>query len=215
MSELHSAGPPGANPLEANEPAAIEPTVGGASGGATALDAERVATPHHDAARPVVRGIDRAQFGLAALVAAVGLWAIIDTWDVVPGFAGADPLGPRFLPLVVGIGLLVLAALLVLATLRGDRGEEEGGEDVDLGHRPDWLTVAKLVAIFAINIALVDFLGWAITGALLFAGVAWVLGSRTPVRDLLIGAVLSVGSFYAFYVGLGVPIPPGILDGIL
>lgn len=169
----------------------------------------------HAEPRPERAGIDKAQLGLAALLVVVGLFAIIDTWDVVSGFSGADPLGPRFMPLVVGIGLLVLAALLVVATLRGDRPEEEGGEDVDLSERPDWLTVAKLVAIFAVNVALIDFLGWAITGALLFAGVAWVLGSRTPIRDLLIGAVLSVGSFYAFYVGLGVPIPPGILDGIL
>ena len=28
-------------------------------------------------------------------------------------------------------------------------------------------------------------------------------------------ATAAIGSFYAFYVGLGVPIPPGILDGIL
>ena len=158
------------------------------------------------------RGIDRAQLGLAALVAAVGLFCLIGTWNITAGFSGADPLGPRFLPRVVGIALLVLAGLLVLATLRGDRGEAEEGEDVDLSHRPDWKTVAQLVAIFALNIALVDFLGWAITGALLFAGVARVLGSRTWIRDLIIGAVLSVGSFY---VGLGVPIPPGILDGIL
>ena len=161
------------------------------------------------------RGIDRAQLGLAALVAAVGLFCLIGTWNITAGFSGADPLGPRFLPRVVGIALLILAGLLVLATLRGDRGEAEEGEDVDLSHRPDWKTVAQLVAIFALNIALVDFLGWAITGALLFAGVARVLGSRTWLRDLIIGAVLSVGSFYAFYVGLGVPIPPGILDGIL
>ena len=161
------------------------------------------------------RGIDRAQLGLAALVAAVGLFCLIGTWNITAGFSGADPLGPRFLPRFVGIALLILAGLLVLATLRGDRGEAEEGEDVDLSHRPDWKTVAQLVAIFALNIALVDFLGWAITGALLFAGVARVLGSRTWLRDLIIGAVLSVGSFYAFYVGLGVPIPPGILDGIL
>lgn len=161
------------------------------------------------------RGIDRAQLGLAALVAAVGLFCLIGTWNITAGFSGADPLGPRFLPRFVGIALLILAGLLVLATLRGDRGEAEEGEDVDLSHRPDWKTVAQLVAIFALNIALVDFLGWAITGALLFAGVARVLGSRTWIRDLIIGAVLSVGSFYAFYVGLGVPIPPGILDGIL
>ncbi|MET0208657.1 MAG: hypothetical protein ABW220_06420 [Burkholderiaceae bacterium] len=41
------------------------------------------------------------------------------------------------------------------------------------------------------------------------------LGSNTLVRDVLVGAVLSVSSWYFFYVGLGVPLPPGILDGLL
>ncbi|GAA1799702.1 tripartite tricarboxylate transporter TctB family protein [Nostocoides veronense] len=175
----------------------------------------REGAPVPDAPDAAAAGPDRAQLGLAALVAAVGIFCIAGTWNVQAGFSGADPLGPRFLPRVVGLALIVLAVLLAVATLRGDRGEAEEGEDVDLSHKPDWMTVAQLAGIFALNIALVDFLGWAITGALLFAGVARVLGSRTWIRDLIIGAVLSVGSFYAFYVGLGVPIPPGILDGIL
>ena len=50
---------------------------------------------------------------------------------------------------------------------------------------------------------------------MLFAGAAHALGSGTWVRNLAIGAVLSVGSWYFFYVGLGVPVPAGILDGIL
>ena len=45
----------------------------------------------------------------------------------------------------------------------------------------------------------IDLLGWAITGALLFAGAACVLGSRTPVRDVAIGAALSVGTWYGLY----------------
>jgi len=65
------------------------------------------------------------------------------------------------------------------------------------------------------NIALIDLLGWAITGAMLFAGCAAALGSRTWIRDIAIGAVLSVGSWYLFTVGLGVPLPAAILDGIL
>jgi putative tricarboxylic transport membrane protein len=65
------------------------------------------------------------------------------------------------------------------------------------------------------TIATVDVLGWTITGAVLFAGSTWALGSRTLVRDVLIGAVLSVTSWYAFYVGLGIPLSAGILDGIL
>jgi hypothetical protein len=52
--------------------------------------------------------------------------------------------------------------------------------------------VGKLVAILVLNILLVNILGWPITGALLFAGCAWSLGSRTLVRDLLVGAVLAV-----------------------
>ena len=80
---------------------------------------------------------------------------------------------------------------------------------------PDWVTVGKLVGILLLNTFLVEVLGWAITGALLFAGCAWALGSRTLLRDVIVGAVLSVGSWYFFYVGLDVPLSPGILDGIL
>jgi len=169
--------------------------------------------PHVEARPPRTR--DLSQFVVVGVLVIIGLFAIISTWDVVAGFAKSDPLGPRAFPAFIGVVCLVLAAILAWRTLAGDVPEEDGGEDVDLSQRPDWATVGKLVAIFALNVAMVSFLGWAITGALLFAGTAWVLGSRTPVRDLIIGTVLSVGSFYAFYVGLGVPIPPGILDGIL
>jgi putative tricarboxylic transport membrane protein len=88
--------------------------------------------------------------------------------------------------------MVVLAVLLAVATMRGDVAEAEAGEDVDL----------------------VNVLGWAVTGAMLFAGCAWALGSRTLVRDVIVGAVLAVASWYFFW-GLGVPLEPGILDGIL
>ena len=32
---------------------------------------------------------------------------------------------------------------------------------------------------------------------------------------LLVGAVLAVGSWYLFYVGLDIPLTPGVLDGVL
>jgi putative tricarboxylic transport membrane protein len=108
----------------------------------------------------------------------------------------------------------VLAALLVVATLRGDVPQAEEGEDVDLTVPADWPTVAKLVGVLVLNLLLVGLLGWAVTGALLFVGCAWALGSRTLVRDVVVGAVLSVGSWYFFY-ALGVPLDPGILDGVL
>jgi len=156
---------------------------------------------------------DLAQLGLAAVTAVVGAWTIYDATTLSVGFA--DPVGPRVFPYVVGTGLLVSSILLVVAALRGDRPEVEGGEDVDLDLRADWVTVAKLIGIIGLTIVTVGFLGWAISGAILFAGSTWALGSRTLIRDVLVGCVLSVGSFYAFYVGLGIPLSAGILDGIL
>jgi putative tricarboxylic transport membrane protein len=157
--------------------------------------------------------VDKAQYGLAAALAAVGIYTLIDARGLNVGFG--DPVGPRVFPYAIGAGMIVLAIGLAIAASRGDVGEAEAGEDIDPTSPADWTTVGKLVAIMLLNLLLVNILGWAITGALLFAGCAWALGSRTLVRDLVVGAVLSVGSWYFFYSGLDVPLPPGILDGIL
>jgi len=159
------------------------------------------------------QGVDKAQYGLAALLAALGAYTIFDATTLKVGFA--DPVGPRVFPYLIGSVMLLLAILLAVATARGDRGEKEEGEDIDPDATPDMVTVLKLVGILVFNIATIDFLGWAITGAILFAGCAWALGSRTLLRDILIGAVISVGSWYFFYSGLDIPLSPGILDGIL
>jgi putative tricarboxylic transport membrane protein len=159
------------------------------------------------------RKVDRAQYGLAAVLAVVGVWTLVDARGLNVGFG--DPIGPRVFPYVIGSVMVVLAALLAVATTRGDVPEAEAGEDVDLTTRADWVTVAKLVGVMLLNLLLVNILGWAISGALLFAGCAWALGSRTLVRDLIIGAVLSVSSWYFFWVVLDKPLTAGILDGIL
>ena len=156
---------------------------------------------------------DLAQLGLAAVTAVVGAYTLYDATTLRVGFA--DPVGPKVFPYVIGAGLLVTSVLLGVSALRGDVPEAEGGEDVDLDVKADWVTVAKLVGIIGITIVTVGFLGWAISGAILFAGATWALGSRTLVRDVIVGCVLSVASWYAFYVGLGIPLSAGILDGVL
>lgn len=165
-----------------------------------------------DTATRQAHSVDRSQYLLAAALLVVGVYTIIDARGLNVGFG--DPVGPRVFPYLIGAGMIVLAVLLAVATARGDVAQAEAGEDIDLTTPPDWLTVGKLVGIFVLNLLLVNVLGWAITGALLFAGSAWALGSRTPLRDVLVGAVLAVGGWYFFY-ALGVPLTPGILDGIL
>jgi putative tricarboxylic transport membrane protein len=69
--------------------------------------------------------------------------------------------------------------------------------------------------VLLFTVLTISFLGWAVSGALLFVGCAWSLGSRTLVRDVIVGVVLSVASWYFFHEGLGVILPAGILDGVL
>jgi putative tricarboxylic transport membrane protein len=71
------------------------------------------------------------------------------------------------------------------------------------------------VALFIAMILLVNPLGWVIMGTIFFGGAATSLGSGHYVRNFVIGLALSLASFYAFYSGLGIPLPAGILDGIL
>ena len=173
-----------------------------------------MSTTQSDAAPVEPTRTDKAQYGLVGLLAVIGGYVVYDASRLRPGFSD-QPVEPNAFPYVVGGALLVLGALLALATARGDLPQAEEGEDVDLTVRADWRTVAMLAGVFIANIALIDLLGWAVTGALLFTGTAWVLGSRRLLLNLVIGVLLSVGTWYGFYVGLGVPIPAGILDGVL
>lgn len=155
------------------------------------------------------------EFALCAGLAVAGIVVLIDALRLSNNVTGVDPLGPKPVPVVVAGALIVLAGVLALAVARGDLGEAEAGEDIDLHAKADVKTVGLMVAVFAANIALIDLLGWVISGALLFYGLAIVLGSRHFIRDLAISIALSLITFYGFAIGLGVGLPAGILQGIL
>ncbi len=146
---------------------------------------------------------DRAQYGLCAALALVGLVVIWDATRIGAATSSNDPVGPRALPFVIGAALLVVSALYALDVSRGGVGEQEAGEDVELGHPADWKTVGMLAGAFLLNAVLMEPLGWVISGALLFALAAFALGNRHHVRGLAIGVALSLITFYAFAIGLG------------
>lgn len=163
----------------------------------------------------VAKPIDKAQYLVCAVLVAVGAFLIYNALTLEAGFAKVDPVGPRLFPLVVGIATVVLGAILAIAIPRGSRGEADAGEDIDPESPADWRTVGLLVALFVAMILLVNPLGWVIMGTVFFGCAATILGSKHYVRNFVIGLALSLASFYAFYSGLGIPLPAGILDGIL
>jgi len=158
---------------------------------------------------------DRAQYGLCAALGLAGLVVIWDATRIGDATSSNDPVGPKALPFVIGAALIVVSALYALDVSRGGVGEQEAGEDVELGHPADWRTVGLLAGAFLLNAFLIEPLGWVISGALLFALASFALGNRHHVRGLAIGIALSLITFYGFAIGLGVNLPAGILDGIL
>lgn len=155
-------------------------------------------------------GPDRAQYWVAGVLAVLGVVVIVDALRLGGFTASNDPIGPKPVPIILGSLLIVVAVLYALDVARGGRGE--GGET----DGPfDWRTIGLLCAIFIANALVIEWLGWVISGSLLFWGAAVVLGSRRYFLALAAAVVLGLATFYGFAIGLGVGLPAGILQGIL
>jgi putative tricarboxylic transport membrane protein len=157
----------------------------------------------------------RSELGVALFLGALGLLVIVSALLLPESAIARGPVGPAAVPVVVGGLLVVVSVFLALDVLRGGRGEPEGGEDIELGGGTDWRTIAIVAASFLANALLIEPLGWPISGAILFWGAAFALGSRHYIRDAVIAVALGVGSWYLFVLGLGISLPVGILEGIL
>ena len=158
---------------------------------------------------------DRAQYGVCGFLAVVGALVIVDAARIQHIANSNDPIGPKPVPIVLGVLLLVVAALYAVDVARGGTGAAEEGEDVDVTSPVDWRTVLLLIAAFVVNLVLIEPLGWVISGTVLFWGSAFALGSRHHIRNLVIAVALALITFYAFAIGLGVNLPAGVLQGIL
>ncbi len=156
----------------------------------------------------------RSEYGVALLLLGLGAWAITDALSLTDT-ASRGLVDARTVPIVVGLLLVLMGVLLTVDLLRGGRGEQEGGEDVDLSHGSDWRTIGLLIASFAANALLIDRVGWPVSGAVLFFGTTYALGSRHYVRNVIISIAMSVGSWYLFFAVLGIKLPAGLLKGIL
>ena len=157
----------------------------------------------------------RSELGVAVLLLVLGGLVLWDASRIHSGVAQLGVVGPTAVPILVGVLLVVCAVALAVDVLRGGHGEAEGGEDVDLSHPSDWRTLLLLVAAFLANVVLLNPVGWWFSGAVLFWGSAYALGSRHYVRDAVLAFALSFLTYYVFAVGLGIFLPAGVLQGIL
>jgi putative tricarboxylic transport membrane protein len=160
------------------------------------------------------RRLPAGELVVVAVLTGLGVFALVEAHTIaVP--TSSNAVGPRAFPYAVGVLLVGSAVGLLVAVLRGDRGEVEGGEDVDTSGGADWVAVAKLTGAFAALVVLVDPLGWPIAASLMFGGTAWALGARPWWRALLVAVVLNTAVHVVFTQVLGVYLPAGPLEGVV
>jgi putative tricarboxylic transport membrane protein len=163
--------------------------------------------------RSLMRG--RSELGVAALLGAIAIVVAIDTANIRHTAVNAGVMGPQVVPTLIAIGLGLCAIALAVDVLRGGHADPEEGEDIDLSGGAHWPTLLGLAGIILVGALLLDFLGFVIASSLMFYGSALMLGSKRYVWALVIGVVLAVLTFYGFVLGLGIPLPAGLLTGIL
>lgn len=151
---------------------------------------------------------------LVVVALLLGVAAVL-VQDTLGGAGPAVPHGPvttATMPLIAAAVLGLCGVGIAVDLLRGGQGVPDEGLP---GERSNWRGVLSVVAAVALCAAALETLGWVIAGALLFYLCLYAFGSRRPVKDLAISVVLAVASFYVFYVGLDIPLPPGLLAGVL
>ena len=137
---------------------------------------------------------------------------------------GYSVIGPATIPLVVAVGLLVLSAIFALRTtvLPDTDLAVQAAEE---GRATHWPTVAlTAVALVGYALALDGFelgpvgvpgLGYIVSTGIFLPLTARILGSRSPIRDVIVGFGIGVVIYFGFTEFLGVRLPAGVLGPLL
>ena len=155
-------------------------------------------------------GRNYGELALSVVLIVLGAYVFLDATTIaVPG--SSNTVGPRFFPYLVGAATVIVGLTLLIRILRGDQGPAEEGEDIDPDAATSWRAVGIISVAFLAHALLINVIGWPLAVTLMFAVVAWALGSRGIVRPLVAGGIASVLIWLVFVKALGVVLPGGIL----
>jgi len=118
--------------------------------------------------------------------------------------------GPTVVPYATAAALGVLGIFLLVAGFRGGWSHE----DPEIALPVDWTSFRWLLLGLALNVALIDTIGFILSASLLFVCTARCFGSRRPAVDLGMGFVLATVAFVGFSKGLGINIGAGPIEAL-
>jgi putative tricarboxylic transport membrane protein len=145
--------------------------------------------------------------GLIVALVLLGLAGLV-WWDMTKlQILSPYDLGPKVMPVVVTIGLTLLAIGNAIGAFRGDLPRRDS---------LDWKPILLILGGLASLILLVRFGGGFMIGtALLFATTSTAFGRRAFLTDLAIGAAIAVFVYLLFAKLLTLSLPTGPLERLL
>jgi len=151
---------------------------------------------------------DRIIFVCALLLAGVYFWGTAQ----IPSLELGDPLGPKAFPRMLGVGLLIGAAMLLVEILRDRKKAMAGGEDAGAlkWEAHNWVVVA-VVAWTALYIVLFEPLGYMLATLLYLLGLTGYFNRGRHLMNGLSCVLFVAISYFAFTKLLGVNLARGII----
>jgi hypothetical protein len=154
--------------------------------------------------------------GILMLVLAIAYYIIAST---IPRSTLADSVGPQGLPTSYAIALGVLSLLLIGTTLLGSGGGVQAvlgaAKDASKSDRYAALRAAGMLLIGAAYIAVLPWLGYIVSLALLIFAAAWYLERRRTRWMLPIAAIGAFGFWLVFVEILQIPQPAGLWPSLI
>ena len=155
--------------------------------------------------QPKTRRFDPAGMVIAALLAALAAVILFDMSRLT--LTSTYGVGPKMMPIVIAVGIAILAVANLIMALRGGLPARESADPKTI-----FLILGGLVAL----IALIGLGGGFIPAiTVLFAATSAAFGRRALLADLAIGFALGVVAYLMFAKLLTLSLPAGPLERLL
>ncbi len=150
---------------------------------------------------------DRVIFVCILVLAGVYFWATSE----IPTLEIGDPLGPKAFPRLLGVGLLIAAAMLLIEMIKARNSEPEAAAEGETTHdATSYKVIAGVVVVTGIYFALFEPLGYAVATSLFLLVTTAYFNKGKWLTNVLTSVLYSFASYYMFTTLLGVNLPRGI-----
>ena len=150
---------------------------------------------------------DRIILTCILVLAGVYFWATTQ----IPTLEIGDPLGPKAFPRLLGIGLLLTAAILLAEIIR-NRKIDQRSNPPDAPEEGNAGLIAGVTVVTAVFFASFELLGYVLAVTLyLLAMMNYFNRKSRWMVNVLTAVIYGVSSYFIFTKALGVNLPRGLL----